>query len=230
VSVGGALGGCASADATPDQREASPASGSERAQATADGEWSDDEVAEASVVCGDVISELVAGKDPDAGAGRLGPSTDLYDAEPSIRAELIRPLKLVPKALLDADSRTMAAIAFVDDRRNDKLVWLSKNSRRIVADATRVLEIVGDETAQRALRDRSHPSAESGWRLLPTISLAYAFAARHAARGNDMALNWVQRQQRSWTDLAAVAPEMVTIDLVLAELLTASCYAKKVRP
>lgn len=195
----------------------------------ADGEWSDDEIAEASAVCGDVIGDLIAGTDPDAGAGRLGPSTDLYDAEPSIRGELIRPLKLVPKALLDADSRTMAAIAFVDDRRNDKLVWLSKNSRRIVADATKVMELLGHDAAQRALRDRSHPSAESGWRLLPTISLAYAFAARHAARGNGVALTWVRRQQRPWTDLAAVAPAMVTIDLIVAELLTAGYYAQKVK-
>jgi len=190
----------------------------------ADGEWSAEELAEASGVCGDVITSLVAGTDPHSAAGRLGDATDLYDSNPSIRGHLLQPLRLVPKALLDADSRTVAAVEFVDARRDERLTWLCKNSRRILADLERLLAIVGDKTAIGALGARRHPSAASGWRLLPTISLGYAFASRHAARGHEVAARWIPGQQRPWADLAAVAPSMVTIDLILAELLTSNFY------
>lgn len=190
----------------------------------ADGEWSADEVAEAVSVCGDVMRSLIAGSDPFASVGRLGPSTDLYDSDPSIRAQLLQPLKLVPKALLDADSRTMAAIEFVDRRRDSRLDWLCKNSRRVVADIDKLVGILGNVHAAEALTARRHLSAESGWRLIPTVSLGYSIAARHAARGNEIACRWIPRQQRAWRDLASVAPSMTTIDLIVAELLTASFY------
>src|SRR5581483_9778178 len=123
----------------------------------ADCQWSDEEIAEASEVCGGYIADLLEGNDANSAAGRLGPSTDLYDAEPSIRSELLRPLRLVPKALLDADSRTMASIAFVDNRRAEKLGWLNANSRQILAEADRLFAILNDPKARAVVEARRHP-------------------------------------------------------------------------
>jgi hypothetical protein len=75
-------------------------------------------------------------------------------------------------------------------------------------------------TARRARR------VTGGWHLVPAVSLAFAFASRHAARGNVVAAGWLPRQSRVWTDLALVVPQMVTIDLIIAELLVASSAAK----
>ena len=45
-----------------------------------------------------------------------------------------------------------------------------------------------------------------------------ALGARHAARGHVDAAKWIVREQRPWADLAEVAPQLVTIDLIIAEL------------
>lgn len=188
----------------------------------ADGAWSAEEVEEASRICGDTLDDLLAGQDPHATSGKLGPDTDLYDREPSVRPFLIAPLKLVPKALLDGDTRTKAAIDFVDHRHDERLEWLCKNSRRITSEIDQLVRGRAEAPFAAALTARRHPSADAGWRLIPTVSLGYAIAARLASRGHQRALEWIKRQQRPWADLAAVAPDMVTIDLIVAEALVAS--------
>jgi hypothetical protein len=121
----------------------------------------------------------------------------------------------------------MASIAFVDNRRAEKLGWLNANSRQILAEADRLFAILNDPKARAVVEARRHPTAETGWRLLPAVSLALAFAARHAARGSEPATAWVRRNQRGWGDLASVAPAMVTVDLIVAELLTTHHYSSK---
>jgi hypothetical protein len=78
--------------------------------------------------------------------------------------------------------------------------------------------MIGDEATKDAFSSRLHRTRTGDWHVVPALSMAFALAARHASRGNTDALSWVIREQRPWEDLAQVAPELVTIDMVVAEL------------
>jgi hypothetical protein len=57
------------------------------------------------------------------------------------------------------------------------------------------------------------------WQALPATSAALAIVARRAARGDVRCQHMEQMYRPRWHQLAISAPELVTIDLVLAELL-----------
>lgn len=192
----------------------------------ADADWSEDEVAAAIEVCGDVVADLLSGADPFAAAGRLDASAEIFDSQAAMREEFVRQTGLVPTGLLTSDSRVLAAMEFVKQRRDPRLEWLVKHAHKILDETERMLRILDDPVTQAAFNARRHPDATGGWRVVPAISLGLALAARHAARGNATAAAWLPRQGRIWADLATVVPQMVTIDLIVAELLVASSVAK----
>lgn len=188
----------------------------------ADLAWSDAEVAAAVDVCGAVVADLADGRDPAAACGRLDDSADLFDRLPAMRDEFVRRAGLVPKGLLSGDARIVAAMDFVKERHHPDLEFLVRNAHKILSEADRLLGMVNDPRATAAFDARRHPTRDGGWRVIPSLSLALALAARHAARGHRAAQGWVTARQRVWGDLARVAPQLVTIDLVVAELLVAS--------
>lgn len=192
----------------------------------ADAAWSADEVDAAIDVCGDVVSDLLAGEDPCATSGRLDASAEAFDRQPAMREEFVRQTGLIPTGLLSGDSRIIAAMEFVRERRDPRLEWLMRNAHKVFAEVERLLRIMADPVSQTAFAARRHPTATGGWRVVPAISLGLALAARHAARGHAVAAGWLPRQARIWADLASVVPQLVTIDLILAELLVASASAK----
>jgi hypothetical protein len=192
----------------------------------ADAYWSQDEVAAAMEVCGDVVADLLSGTDPFANAGHLDASAEVFDSQAAMREEFVRQTALVPTGLLTGDSRVIAAMEFVKQRREPRLEWLIKNAHKVVDETERMLRILDDPVGQAAFNARRHLAATGGWRVVPAVSLGLALAARHAARGNATAAGWLPRQSRIWADLATVAPQMVTIDLIVAELLVASSVAK----
>jgi hypothetical protein len=85
-----------------------------------------------------------------------------------------------------------------------------------------MVRILAEPVTQALFDARRHPTATGSWRVVPSISLGLALVARHAARGHQMAAGWLPRQSRVWADLASVVPQMVTIDLIVAELVVAS--------
>ncbi|MFV8300999.1 hypothetical protein ACNQP7_30340 [Mycolicibacterium fortuitum] len=184
----------------------------------ADSLWSDDEIEAAIGICGDSVIGLLDGNDPHASAGRMDESAELLDREPGLREQFIRDAGLIPKGLLSAESRVIASMELLRDRRDPKLEWLVKHAHSVLKEGERLLRIIGDPSSQKAFDERCHRERDGGWRVLPTISMAFALAARHAARGHVEANKWVVREQRPWADLAAVAPQLVTIDLIIAEL------------
>ncbi len=193
----------------------------------ADAEWSADEVEAAIGVCGDVVSELLVGKDRFATAGRLDAAADVFDREPVMREEFVRQAGLVPQGLLSGESRVIAAMQLVRERRDQRLDWLLRNAHTILGECDRMIRMLGAPTAEAAFDARLHLTATGGWRVIPSISLGFALAARHAARGNERAGGWLDRRSRAWTALAKVVPQLVTIDLIVAELLTASSVTTK---
>lgn len=185
----------------------------------ADSLWSDDEIEAAISVCGDAVNGLLDGEDPYAGAGRIDDSAELLDQNPALREQFIRAARLVPQGLLSADSRVLAAMDLVAERRDPRLEWLVGHARSVLREAERLIRMIGDPATQKAFDARRHPARNEGWRVLPEISMALALAARHASRGNTDAIKWLVREQRPWTSLAEVAPQLVTIDLIIAELI-----------
>ena len=68
---------------------------------------------------------------------------------------------------------------------------------------------------------RRHPERKGGWLALPAMSASLALVARIAARGNEACQAFERGWRPRWADLARQAPELASIDLVLAEALIA---------
>jgi hypothetical protein len=184
----------------------------------ADSLWSDDEIEAAINVCGDSVNGLLDGADPYANAGIIDESAELLDQNPALREQFIHAARLVPQGLLSADSRVLAAMDLVAKRRDPRLDWLIRNARSVLREGERLIRMIGDSASQQAFDARRHRSRIDGWQVIPAISMALALSARHAARGHAEAARWTQRERRAWEGLAAVAPQLVTIDLIIAEL------------
>jgi hypothetical protein len=184
----------------------------------ADSLWSDDEIEAAITVCGDGVNGLLGGADPYASAGRIDESAELLDQNPTLREQFIHAARLVPQGLLSADARVLAAMDLVAERRDPRLEWLMRNARSVLREGERLIRMIGDTPTQRAFDARRHHSRLDGWHVVPAISMSLALAARHASRGHAGAGKWMLREQRVWEGLAVVAPQLVTIDLIIAEL------------
>lgn len=185
------------------------------------GGGADDESAEAAVeLCGDVFLEIAGGNDPCATAGRFDQSSDLFVKHTEeVKQMFLRQLALVPKGLLHADSRVGAALQLVALRGHDDLQWLVRHVDQLGRDVRAAIESSGFEVGTVAVNARRHPVRRHGWRELPSWSLSMAIAARLAARGSREPRLAVLSGASAWASLAGLAPDLVTIDLILAELL-----------
>ena len=81
------------------------------------------------------------------------------------------------------------------------------------------LPLPGRGRAQIAAR--RHPDRKGGWLALPAMSASLALVARIAARGNEACRSFERGWRDRWADLARQAPDLASIDLVLAEALIA---------
>jgi len=169
--------------------------------------------------CGDTVDAIIdTGTDPHAHVGRFGRETVMMiDMSPQQIEGLWRAAQIVPHALLDADSRAVAARRLFD-RRDKSYV---KNAGRSAAPWVQsLLRLVADRPVLRSqIEARRPPPGLDGLWAIPAASAAFAIVARLAARG-DQACQDVERGFRAtWALLAEGAPDLVVIDLVLAELL-----------
>ena len=81
-----------------------------------------------------------------------------------------------------------------------------------------------------AISARQSAEGKSGWLALPAMSIAMALLARLAARG-DSDCTMLERDYRDkWANLARYAPELVAVDLVLAEALVIAAYEQSEEP
>lgn len=169
--------------------------------------------------CGETLEQLVEeGRDPHASVGRFDAAVErLIHLEPQQIEAIWRAARIVPRALLDADSRASAALRLFDRREEKGLREAGKLAATAVQRTLPLLEGRPELIAQ--LKARMHPQGKGGWFALPAASTAFALLARLAARGHPACRNLEQLFREYWLQLAAGAPDLVLIDLILAELL-----------
>ena len=183
----------------------------------------------AGQVAGEALDAVLSGKDPHSKVGRYDTQTDMYDRMSSEQRELLKgAAAFIPAGLLSADARAQAALELLENRLDGRLSLVTRHAESTLEQVVRLLSMISSTAGLAAVNARRHPGDQRGWRSLPALSMGLAFAARHAARGNETAAGWVPRQRSIWVDLAKVTPDLVTIDLVLAELTLSATNATEV--
>ncbi len=169
--------------------------------------------------CGETVDALLStGVDPAATVCRFGrEAIAMVAMQPQQLESLWRAAQVVPRALLDPDSRAVAARRLFDHRA-DRGVWqVGGMASGIARNALALLDGRPRLRAQITARQGARGAGE--WLDLPAASAALALVARLAARGDVRCQRMEQLYRAKWRRLAVSAPELVTIDLVLAELL-----------
>lgn len=175
--------------------------------------------------CGAIAATLLRGDaDPASGAGRFDANTEHLARMSKDQVTAIwQAARVVPRALLDEDSRTQAALGLFTARDLPQMHRVRGAAPDIAAAVLHLAQRL-DPTYRRPVLELLEPRHVPGaarWRNLPAASLALALAARLAARGVSSFASLARGQRAVWGDLARCAPDLVRIDIVLAELALA---------
>lgn len=184
----------------------------------AGGDAADALVERIASVCGAAAAELIAGKsDPYAGVGRFGPAEAQLAGRPREVLDMVwRASRIAPAALLDADSRVVAARELFEARTHPRMRAVLDGQQVLVQHVTALVERLGRPRLTEAIAARR---SQPGWQSLPALSIALAIASRLASRGDGLMMTKLAGCHAKYTALARRAPSMVQLDLVLAELL-----------
>ena len=177
----------------------------------------------ALVQCGSNLDAVLDGAgDPSAQVGQFGPDAERMAVLSAEQVEAVwQAAAVVPQTLLDADTRAVAARQMFDARRTPELARAAREATSIVRSAERLVAASPYRSAVAQIAARRHPDGKGGWLALPAMSASLALVARIAARDNEACRSFERGWRDRWTDLARQAPDMTSIDLVLAEALIA---------
>ena len=157
-----------------------------------------------------------------AQVGQFGPDAERMAVLSAEQVEAVwQAAAVVPQTLLDADTRAVAARQMFDARRTPELARAAREATSIVRSAERLVAASPYRAAVAQIAARRHPDGKGGWLALPAMSASLALVARIAARGNEACRSFERGWRDRWADLARQAPDMASIDLVLAEALIA---------
>ena len=175
--------------------------------------------------CGPSLDAVLRGADdPHAQVGRFGPDAERMaadQAEALLGAER-PPAAVVPQPLLDADTRAVAAAQLFGALRTPELARAAQDATSVVRSAERLVAASPYRRAVPQIAARRHPGGKGGWLALPAMSASLALVARISARGDEDCRSFERAWRTRWTDLARQAPDLTSIDLVLAEALIAA--------
>ncbi|HUY47645.1 MAG TPA: hypothetical protein VMV92_18255 [Streptosporangiaceae bacterium] len=173
--------------------------------------------------CGPNLDAVLLGDgDPSAQVGQFGPDAERMAVFSAEQVEAVwQAAAVVPQTLLDADTRAVAARQMFDARRRPELARAARDATSIVRSAERLVAASPYRAAVAQIAARRHPEGKGGWLALPAMSASLALVARIAARGEEACRSFERGWRDRWTDLARRAPDMASIDLVLAEALIA---------
>ncbi|HVB42481.1 MAG TPA: hypothetical protein VNF47_07195 [Streptosporangiaceae bacterium] len=184
----------------------------------------------AAAQCGENLATLLGGDDdPCAQVGQFGPDAERMALLTAEQLEAVwQAAAVVPHALLDADTRAVAARRMFDARRTPELAGAARDATSVVRSAERLVSSSEYPGMVSQITARRHPDRRGGWLALPAMSAALALAARIAARGDEQFQAFERAWRERWADLARRAPDLVQIDLVLAEALIAGAQLASV--
>ncbi|MGH3275995.1 MAG: UvrD-helicase domain-containing protein [Streptosporangiaceae bacterium] len=173
--------------------------------------------------CGPNLDAVLCGdRDPAAQVGQFGPDAERMAMFSAEQVEAVwQAAAVVPQSLLDTDTRAVAARQMFDARRSPGLVGAARDATSIVRSAERLVAASPYRHTVAQVTARRHPDGKGGWLALPAMSTSLALVARIAARGDEACQSFERAWRHRWADLAWRAPDLTSIDLVLAEALIA---------
>jgi hypothetical protein len=200
------------------------------AAAVAAGDLSgEDDVADAATAqCGDAFAAILDGqRDPHLSVSRFGPNEERMATWPPGQVDALWQAALVvPKAMLDADTRLAAARRMFDARNEQPMRAAAGSAKTIAETAAMVVSRSRYPDLADAVSARKPPKG-NGWLSLPAMSIAMALLARLAARGNSNCALLEREYRGKWANLALYAPDLVAIDIVLAEALVTGALPER---
>ncbi len=173
----------------------------------------------------EIVSILLGKGDPAFKGGSFATAKWLDNLDPGEQEKVLSQLRLVPRALLDVDSRTSAALALFQERDNIFLADVGRDGRERLKFQSAILRDWNWDSALALLQARADDQDRGGWLSLSAQSAAFALVARLAAQGDEQASMHLDTNFRHWLALAQCAPQIVSTDLVLAEAMALAAFA-----
>lgn len=168
---------------------------------------------------GEPFRQILAGEtDPAAGVGVLQGTHWLDEKTHGEYQQLLSELNVVPKALLEEDSRISGAIELFDQRRHGAVKRAARDAWALTNLICEKLEEIGAGslvsavTPRRVDRHRELPVAH-----LSSLSIALALFARLAARGEPNCKSSIGAIRDYLDTLSRYAPRLLAVDVALAE-------------
>ncbi|MFC8422754.1 hypothetical protein ACFUN7_18065 [Streptomyces sp. NPDC057236] len=160
--------------------------------------------------------------DPSRTVGRFDAHARVLNELPEIQQQAVwRTAGVVPRGLLDTDTRAAAAWQAFRDRRTLQYYAERDECEQWLTAAENFLDD-GHLLLLTAFRDRGPGSLRGpgeAWMRAPQFSLGCALIARLAAAGDPRAVKLERGLRPLWTSVAAHAPDLTAVDLALAECL-----------
>ncbi len=176
----------------------------------------------------EIISILLGDGDPAFKGGSFAIAKSLSERPVEDQDQIISQLRLVPRALLDLDSRSSAALTLFQLRDHPNLLSVGRDGRERLKFQADILRDWQWDAALALLKARSDAQDRGGWLSLSAQSIGFALVARLAAQGDEHSKRHLDSDFRHWLALAECAPQIVTVDLVLAEAMALAAFAPSV--
>lgn len=155
-------------------------------------------------------------------AGRFDAHARALNELPEIQQQAVwRTAGVVPRGLLDTDTRAAAAWQAFRDRRTLQYYAVREECGEWLTAVENFLED-GHPLLVTAFRDRGPGSLRGpgeAWMRVPQFSLGCALIARLAASGNPRAAKLERGLRSLWASMAVHTPDLTAVDLALAECL-----------
>lgn len=173
----------------------------------------------------ELVSVLRGLGDPAVRGGSFAVAKWLAEQDDDEQARIIAGLRLVPRAVLDLDSRSRGAVELFQRRHETALVAAGRDGRERLKTQAAILRDQHWDAALALLQARAGADDRGGWLSLSAQSAGFALLARLAARGDDHAQMHMDAHMRHWLALAEAAPTLVTADVVLAEAMALAAFS-----
>ncbi len=141
------------------------------------------------------------------------------------RDEIIATLQLVPKPLLEEDTRVRAAIALFEERHTSYLSEVGEGGSARLDFFRKHFHGADFSDGVEILTLRKDSNFGNGWQTLSAQSIGFALTARLACRGDERAKDYLDKNVDAWSAISQFAPLMTAVDIVLAECMVSKLAA-----